>query len=57
MSFLKQMFTWWHRQTFGTFFYTLFMGRFVGDDELGTDFSELLPAEAAGCRLSPGVFV
>jgi len=38
MSFLKQIFTWWHRQTFGTFFYTLFIGRFIGEDEFGNKY-------------------
>ena len=33
MSFLKQIFTWWHKQTVGTFIYTLFAGKFVGMDE------------------------
>ena len=38
MSFLKQIFTWWHRQTFGTFVYTLIFGRFVGEDEFGNKY-------------------
>ena len=38
MSFLKQLFTWWHRQTFGTFVYTLIFGRFVGEDEFGNKY-------------------
>jgi len=38
MSFLKQIFTWWHRQTFGTFIYTLFFGKFVGEDEFGNKY-------------------
>ena len=33
ISFLKQTFTWWHRQTAGTFIYTLFVGKFVGRDK------------------------
>ena len=33
ISFLKQIFTWWHRQTFCTFVYTLLFGKFVGTDE------------------------
>ena len=36
-NFLKQIFTWWNRQTIGTFFYTLFTGKFVGDDEFGNN--------------------
>jgi len=38
MSFLKQIFTWWHRQTFGTFIYTLIIGKFVGEDEFGNKY-------------------
>ena len=38
MSFLKQIFTWWHRQTFGTFFYTLFVGKLVGKDEFDNKY-------------------
>ena len=35
---LKQIFTWWHRQTLGTFIYTLFAGKFVGSDEFGNKY-------------------
>tara|TARA_B110000438_G_scaffold132401_1_gene128446 strand:- start:2693 stop:3058 length:366 start_codon:yes stop_codon:yes gene_type:complete len=38
MNFLKQIFTWWHRQTVGTFIYTLFLGKFVGRDEFGNKY-------------------
>jgi len=38
MSFLKQIFTWWHRQTLGTFVYTMFLGKFVGEDEFGNKY-------------------
>jgi len=38
MSFLKQIFTWWHRQTIGTFIYTLIIGKFVGEDEFGNKY-------------------
>ena len=38
MRFLKQIFTWWYRQTFGTFVYTLFAGKFVGEDEFGNKY-------------------
>ena len=37
-NFLKQIFTWWYRQTIGTFLYTLFTGKFVGDDEFGNKY-------------------
>ena len=33
ISFLKQIFIWWHRQTIGTLIYTLFTGKFIGRDE------------------------
>jgi NADH:ubiquinone oxidoreductase subunit len=33
MNFLKQIFTWWNKQTVGTFLYTLFTGKFEGKDE------------------------
>ena len=36
--FLKQIFTWWHRQTVGTFLYTLFKGKYVGSDDLGNKY-------------------
>jgi len=38
INFLKQIFTWWHKQTFGTFIYTLFLGKFVGSDNLGNKY-------------------
>jgi NADH:ubiquinone oxidoreductase subunit len=38
MSFLKQIFTWWQRQTLGTFVYTLLAGKFVGEDEFGNKY-------------------
>ena len=34
----KQIFTWWHKQTFGTFLKTLFFGKFVGADILGNKY-------------------
>ena len=34
----KQFFTWWHKQTFGTFLKTLFFGKFVGQDKLGNKY-------------------
>ena len=33
VNLLKQFFTWWNRQTIGTFIYTLLTGKFVGKDE------------------------
>ncbi len=35
---IKQIFTWWHRQTFGTFLKTLFTGKCVGVDEYGNKY-------------------
>ena len=36
--FLKQLFTWWNRQTVGTFIYTLFFGKFIGIDRFGNKY-------------------
>ena len=33
INFLKQIFTWWNKQTMGTFIYTLIKGKYVGKDE------------------------
>ena len=38
MSFLKQIFTWWHKQTVGTFFYTLIYGKLAGEDDFGNKY-------------------
>tara|TARA_B100001996_G_C18274663_1_gene444515 strand:- start:200 stop:556 length:357 start_codon:yes stop_codon:yes gene_type:complete len=35
---IKQIFTWWNSQTFGTFFYTIFFGKLVGKDESGNRY-------------------
>jgi len=32
------IFTWWNKQTFGTFLKTLFYGSYVGKDELGNKY-------------------
>ena len=34
----KQIFTWWHTQTVGTFIYTLFYGKLVGKDQFGNNY-------------------
>jgi NADH:ubiquinone oxidoreductase subunit len=34
----KQIFTWWHKETFGTFLKTLFFGKFVGEDSYGNKY-------------------
>ena len=38
INFFKQIFVWWHRQTIGTFMYTLFTGKLVGIDEFGNKY-------------------
>ena len=38
INFLKQIFTWWHKQTVGTFIYTLFTGKFAGSDQFGNKY-------------------
>ena len=35
---LKIFFTWWNRQTLGTFLKTLFFGKFVGKDHFGNKY-------------------
>ena len=37
-NFLKQIFTWWHKQTVGTFIYTIFTGKLSGKDEFGNKY-------------------
>ena len=34
----KIIFTWWNKQTFGTFLKTFFFGKFVGTDEYGNKY-------------------
>jgi len=34
----KQIFTWWYKQTFGTFLKTLFFGKLVGKDFYGNRY-------------------
>ena len=38
IDFFKQIFIWWHRQTVGTFLYTLFTGKLVGRDDFGNKY-------------------
>ena len=35
---LKIIFTWWTRQTFGTFLKTIFFGKYVGSDDYGNKY-------------------
>ncbi len=34
----KQIFTWWHNQTIGTFLKTIFFGKYVGKDIYGNRY-------------------
>ena len=36
----KIIFTWWNKQTFGTFLKTLFFGKYIGSDEFGNKYYE-----------------
>ena len=38
INFLKQIFTWWHKQTVGTFIYTLLAGKLIGRDQFGNKY-------------------
>ena len=38
LSFVKSIFTWWNRQTIGTFLFTLISGKFVGHDKFGNKY-------------------
>jgi len=38
VKFLKQIFTWWHKQTVGTLIYTLATGNLVGQDKFGNKY-------------------
>ena len=35
---LKVIFTWWNKQTLGTFLKTLFFGKYVGKDKFGNKY-------------------
>jgi NADH:ubiquinone oxidoreductase subunit len=35
---LKIFFTWWNKQTFGTFLKTLFFGKYIGTDQFGNKY-------------------
>tara|TARA_B100002019_G_C21199106_1_gene563014 strand:+ start:478 stop:828 length:351 start_codon:yes stop_codon:yes gene_type:complete len=35
---IKVIFTWWNKQTFGTFLKTLLFGKYVGSDEFGNKY-------------------
>ena len=38
LTFLKQLFTWWNGQTFGTRIQTIFFGELVGVDDSGNKY-------------------
>ena len=38
INLFKQIFTWWNKQTLGTFIYTLVKGKFVGQDQFGNKY-------------------
>ena len=40
INFFRQIFIWWHKQTIGTFIYTLLTGKCVGNDEFGNKYYE-----------------
>ena len=40
LTFIKEIFTWWNRQTLGTRLQTFFFGKFVGQDEFGNKYYE-----------------
>jgi len=40
LTFLKQIFVWWNRQTIGTKLYTIFYGKYVGKDYFGNKYYE-----------------
>ena len=35
---IKFIFTWWNKQTFGTYLKTLFTGKYIGKDEFGNKY-------------------
>ena len=40
LTFIKEILTWWNRQTVGTRLYTFFFGKYVGSDEYGNKYYE-----------------
>ena len=38
LTFIKEIFTWWNRQTLGTRIETFFFGKLVGKDEFGNKY-------------------
>ncbi len=40
LTFIKEILTWWNRQTLGTRLNTIFYGKFVGSDKFGNKYYE-----------------
>ena len=40
LTFLKKIFIWWNRDTFGTRIKTVLFGKFIGSDEFGNKYYE-----------------
>ena len=40
LTFIKEILTWWNRQTFGTRLQTIFLGKLVVKDECGNKYYE-----------------
>ena len=40
LTFLKKIFTWWNKDTFGTRLKTIFFGKFAGSDSYGNRYYE-----------------
>jgi len=38
LTLIKEIFTWWNRQTFGTRLQTLLFGKLVGQDNFGNKY-------------------
>ena len=38
LTLIKEIFTWWNRQTLGTRIFTFFFGKLVGQDEYGNKY-------------------
>ena len=40
LTFIKEIFTWWNRQTLGTRIYTILKGKLIGKDSYGNKYYE-----------------
>ena len=41
LTFIKEILTWWNRQTLGTRINTILFGKFVGQDEFGNNIMKI----------------